>query len=430
MESQTVGIFVDAENVPGLRNCLFDLMTEMTVHGPIVVRRAYANWTHGNMADLQRGLTELGFELVHTFHPISRKNSSDIHMAVDVLHTAIELVTMQWIVLVTGDSDFSPLFRRLREMGRKVVGAGPRSVLSEMVKHSCTRFIYYSSSGLNENRQTEEDGSGEAPGVPDAATEGAEQSSVRAVDTETVDMLRRILRRAGGRLELGGLKSQLLLQDPAFDERAFGYGSFYDFIEGLGEFKVGRDGNAVYAELVAEIPSRRGGGARAPAPTSSPYFRAEPSEQVYAGLLRKKGWAFCRRSLLRAIYDVWREFNAPLPLPEAKDAMLKKLGGQATGSEIRSGFGVILKSGTLEKVSEPDEQGERPATYRARVVQDDDAIWDLVDRAMMRRLVAALEEYEVPWEAGVGALMLVGERTDKRAQKLYEEEKAGASANG
>ena len=423
MDGQAVGVFVDAENVPGLRACLADLMASMTVHGPIVVRRAYANWTRGNMEKMQRDLTELGFELVHTYHPVNKKNSADIHMVVDVLHTALELVEMQWIVLVTGDSDFSPLFRKLREMGRKVVGAGPRSVLSEMVKHSCTRFIYYTPSGLNERDHLD----GNVDGyVSNASASGYGRSSVSAVDTETVEVLRRIVERADGRIELGGLKSQLLLQDPAFDERNFGFSSFYDFISSLGEFKVGREGNAAYAQLVSEVTPQRGDGSRTPASMKSPYFQAEPSEKVYAGLLRKKGWAFCKQDLIKAIYEAWLGFDAPKPLADAKEAMIERLGEHATGSEIRAAFGVILKSGVLEKVSEADSGTGQPPTYRMRVVRDYDALWELVDRAMMQRLVGALEEYQVPWDATVGAAMLLCERTPARAERLYRMERASA----
>ncbi len=134
-----VGIFVDVENLTQWikQDGLEQLIEELTSMGAIIVRRAYAKWTLPSLTPHQNILNRLGFELIHTFHPISGKNSADIQIVVDVMEYARRDPDLGWIALATDDSDFSPLFRRLREMGRQVIGAGPRSALSESVCLRC-----------------------------------------------------------------------------------------------------------------------------------------------------------------------------------------------------------------------------------------------------------------------------------------------------
>ncbi len=139
-----VGVFIDTENLTQWIKLggLETLLEELSSIGPVVVRKAYGRWTSPGLAAHQGTLNRLGFELIHTFHPVSGKNSADIQITVDVMEYAWRESDLGCFTLATGDSDFSPLFRRLREMGKQVIGAGPRSTLSESVKSSCSRFFY------------------------------------------------------------------------------------------------------------------------------------------------------------------------------------------------------------------------------------------------------------------------------------------------
>jgi len=98
------------------------LLSELSPTGQIIVRRAYGNWTNPGLLNFQGNLNRSGFELIHNYHPISGKNSSDIQLTIDVIEYALRLNDVEWFVLATGDSDFSPLFRRLREIGKEVIG--------------------------------------------------------------------------------------------------------------------------------------------------------------------------------------------------------------------------------------------------------------------------------------------------------------------
>jgi uncharacterized LabA/DUF88 family protein len=144
MSEEKVAIFVDTENLlPWIQSGGPErLLKEISSLGQAIVRRAYGKWTSQHLTPYQGELNRLGFELIHNYHPVSGKNSSDIQMTVDIMEYAWRVKEICWFVLATGDSDFSPLFRRLRELGKEVVGVGPYSALSESVKSSCSRFIY------------------------------------------------------------------------------------------------------------------------------------------------------------------------------------------------------------------------------------------------------------------------------------------------
>lgn len=141
--SDSIAIFIDAENQTSWikRGGLKRLESELSPYGQVIVRKAYGNWSKGNLANIQSSLNEYGFDFIHTYHPVSKKNSADIRMTVDAMDAAHN-PKIKTVVLATGDSDFSPLFRRLRELVENVIGIGPKSPLSESVKTSCTQFIY------------------------------------------------------------------------------------------------------------------------------------------------------------------------------------------------------------------------------------------------------------------------------------------------
>ena len=143
-KANRIAVFVDAENVTnwikhdGVRL----LMEELNQLGQIIIRRAYGVWSKPNLAMHQAAINQAGFELIHCYHPVTGKNTADIQMTVDVIECAWQLPNISCFVLVTGDSDFTPVFRRLREMDKDVIGVGQHSTLSECVQTSCTRFIY------------------------------------------------------------------------------------------------------------------------------------------------------------------------------------------------------------------------------------------------------------------------------------------------
>ncbi|MGI9278731.1 MAG: NYN domain-containing protein [Endozoicomonas sp.] len=218
MSRSKIAVFVDVENLTKwLKNKGPEqLVTELSSTGQLIVRKAYGNWNNAGIQCFQQDLNRQGFELVHNFHPVSGKNSSDIQMTVDVMESAIRLTDVDWFVLATGDSDFSPLFRRLREMGKEVIGVGPRSSLSESVKTSCSRYIFTDS-----------------PDVEDLSKE----------QEKAIQLTLNTLKTFDGAAHCSSLKNRLIALDSAFDEKALGFNSFTEFlnsIEGLDIFQEGK----------------------------------------------------------------------------------------------------------------------------------------------------------------------------------------------
>jgi uncharacterized protein (TIGR00288 family) len=146
MDRLNIAVFIDVENLTQWlkHKGLEKLMAELSQSGQVVIRKAYGNWSNQGIQRFQEELNRQGFEMMHSYHPVSGKNSSDIQFTIDVMECAIESLEVDCFVLATGDSDFSPLFRRLRAKNYEVIGVGPRSPLSESVKSSCTKYIFTS----------------------------------------------------------------------------------------------------------------------------------------------------------------------------------------------------------------------------------------------------------------------------------------------
>ena len=150
---ERIAVFVDYENLAiGARQDLgiarFDfgpIARAMAERGRVVYRRAYADWS--GFDDDRRHLTRHQVELMEIPQRMgtSRKNSADIKMVVDALELAFERDFVTTIVICTGDSDFTPLVQKLRELDRRVIGIGVRNSTSKLLPPACDEFLYYDS---------------------------------------------------------------------------------------------------------------------------------------------------------------------------------------------------------------------------------------------------------------------------------------------
>ena len=150
---ERIAVFVDYEYLAiGARQDLgiarFDfgpIARAMAERGRVVYRRAYADWS--GFDDDRRHLTRHQVELIEIPQRMgtSRKNSADIKMVVDALELAFERDFVTTIVICTGDSDFTPLVQKLRELDRRVIGIGVRNSTSKLLPPACDEFLYYDS---------------------------------------------------------------------------------------------------------------------------------------------------------------------------------------------------------------------------------------------------------------------------------------------
>jgi uncharacterized protein (TIGR00288 family) len=144
-----MAVFCDFENVAlGVRDAKyakFDInkvLEKLLLKGSIVVKKAYCDWER--YKEFKAPMHEASFELIEIPHVrMSGKNSADIRMVVDALDLCYTKAHVDTFVVVSGDSDFSPLVSKLRENNKIVIGVGVKSSTSDLLIANCDEFIYY-----------------------------------------------------------------------------------------------------------------------------------------------------------------------------------------------------------------------------------------------------------------------------------------------
>src|SRR5216110_757093 len=150
-QEERIALFLDYENLAlGARDNLggmaFDfrpIADALAERGRVVVRRAYADWSFFD--EDRRMLTRSHVELIEMPQRLgaSRKNAADIKMAVDAMELAFEREYVSTFAICTGDSDFTPLVHKLRELNRRVIGVGVEKSTSALLPPACDEFLFY-----------------------------------------------------------------------------------------------------------------------------------------------------------------------------------------------------------------------------------------------------------------------------------------------
>src|SRR5829696_2221824 len=147
--TRNMAVFCDFENVAlGVRDAkyaAFDIdkvLERLLLRGSIVVKKAYCDWER--YRDFKKDMHEASFELIEIPHVrMSGKNSADIRMVVDALDLCYTKSHVDTFVIVSGDSDFSPLVSKLRENNKVVIGVGVKKSTSDLLMANCDEFILY-----------------------------------------------------------------------------------------------------------------------------------------------------------------------------------------------------------------------------------------------------------------------------------------------
>jgi uncharacterized protein (TIGR00288 family) len=239
-----LAVLVDIENMarPGARSRgEFDIhlvMNRLAEKGRVVVKRAYADWSR--YRDARRELMNAGLELIEM--PSARegaKNRADIKMAVDAMEIAYSRQHVDIFVIVSGDSDFTPLVGKLRELNKRVIGVGrDMSSASPLLIANCDEFFFYDSLA---SKATPHIGGG---GIrPDALSLLRETLMARQ-------------REGDEHPQASAVKDSMRRRDPAFDEAEIGYSTFSKFLEDAqakGVVRLERDPRSgTYAVELAE----------------------------------------------------------------------------------------------------------------------------------------------------------------------------------
>jgi len=389
-----VAIFVDAENLTQWikQDGLETLLEELSSIGTVVVRKAYARWTNTNVAAHQGTLNRLGFEFIHTFHPVSGKNSADIQIAVDVMEYAGR-DDLQAIALATGDSDFSPLFRRLREMGKQVLGAGPRSALSESVKSSCSRFFYTDTKLVDETQD----------------------EAIRAsVFDDAVDVLETALKTFDGPANCSALKNSMLNIDSAFDEKILGFKSFTDFVRAVDGIGLNQDDKTWSAFFEDAETSTKITKTTVRAVVSD---KTEPIEQ-YRRVLRKKHWRAIPVNVMTKCFAAVQSITA-LPRSEISETVVTASKGQVTTTDVKKAIGLLMKANLMRS---PGVNNEGEILWEVFPVTEMEMLW-AIDRAMVVRLLSGLRDSELRLDKEVLRPLLLSEQSKRDVDMLLTEAK-------
>src|SRR5512141_2779946 len=148
-DTHNMALFCDFENVAlGVRDARYDkfdikkVLERLLVKGSIVLKKAYCDWDR--YKDFKRTMHEAAFELIEIPHVRqSGKNSADIRMVVDALDLCYTKAHVDTFVIISGDSDFSPLVSKLRENNKYVIGIGVKDSTSDLLSANCDEFIFY-----------------------------------------------------------------------------------------------------------------------------------------------------------------------------------------------------------------------------------------------------------------------------------------------
>src|SRR5205814_8984431 len=233
----TMAVFLDLENIAiGAHEAQFTafeirkVIERLLLKVHIVVKKAYCDFDRFKTCN--RCLHEAAFELIEITHiRQSGKNSADIRMVVDALDLCYTKSHVDTFVIISGDSDFSPLVSKLRENAKTVIGVGVKKSTSDLFISNCDEFIYYDD--LVRGEEMKRRGTVQRPTPASKISVGKDNSlSVdRALDllTKTVDALRA---ERGEDYPIRGslVKQAIKRQNPGFNERAHGFRAFNELL--------------------------------------------------------------------------------------------------------------------------------------------------------------------------------------------------------
>jgi hypothetical protein len=213
----------------------------------VIVKVAYADWNR--FRAYTTDLHESGIELIEIpRRATTGKNSADIRLVVDAMDLSWSKEHIDTFVIVSGDSDFSPLVSKLKENGRHVIGLGMKASTSPLLANGCDEFIYYED--LERGHPATATGARPAGGKEDAFRLLAD--TVRALTRENFEVIQASL-----------VKDTMKRKRPAFSEAALGYGSFSELLEDAQEAGVVTLRRDERSGTYSVKPGRaRGGGAQ------------------------------------------------------------------------------------------------------------------------------------------------------------------------
>jgi len=237
-EVTNMALFCDFENVAlGVQDAKYErfdiakVLERLLLKGSIVVKKAYCDWER--YKGFKAPMHEAAFELIEIPHVRqSGKNSADIRMVVDALDLCYTKAHVDTFVIISGDSDFSPLVSKLRENNKVVIGVGVKNSSSDLLIANCDEFIYYDDLVREKKKQAKKPAAKPAGADTHAPAKNEEQRRHEAVDfiASTVEAL---IAERGAEEKIWGsmVKQALKRRKPGFAESYYGFRSFNALLE-------------------------------------------------------------------------------------------------------------------------------------------------------------------------------------------------------
>ncbi len=241
--TQNLALYCDFENIAlGVRDANYaqfqisEVLERLLVKGNIVVKKAYCDWDR--YKEFKAAMHEAAFELIEIPHVRqSGKNSADIRMVVDALDLCYTKSHVETFVIISGDSDFSPLVSKLRENNKVVIGCGVKNSSSDLLIANCDEFIYYDDLVREEEakkkkskKTTAKPSPGPAPKKGVRKTPETKKQDAVELVVETVEAL--IAERGEADKIWGSMVKQALKRrKPGFTESYYGFRTFGQLIE-------------------------------------------------------------------------------------------------------------------------------------------------------------------------------------------------------
>ena len=242
-EITNMALFCDFENIAlGVRDAKyaqFDMqkvLERLLLKGSIIVKKAYCDWER--YKEFKASMHEAAFELIEIPHVRqSGKNSADIRMVVDALDLCYTKAHVDTFVILSGDSDFSPLVSKLRENNKVVIGVGVKKSTSDLLTANCDEFLFYDDL-VREQEQKKKRAAKHATGT---TTDGAPKKTTKKTEhdkrQEAVDMIMEtieaLIAERGAEDKIWGsmVKQALKRRQPGFNESYYGFRSFSELLE-------------------------------------------------------------------------------------------------------------------------------------------------------------------------------------------------------
>ena len=243
VEINNMALFCDFENIAlGVRDAKyakFDIqkvLERLLLKGSIVVKKAYCDWER--YKEFKEVMHEAAFELIEIPHVRqSGKNSADIRMVVDALDLCYTKSHVETFVIISGDSDFSPLVSKLRENNKVVIGCGVKNSSSDLLISNCDEFIYYDDLVREEEtkkKKSKKIASKPSPGpTPKKGVRKIEEDKKQKAVDLIIETIEALIAERGEADKIWGsmVKQALKRRKPGFNESYYGFRTFSQLLE-------------------------------------------------------------------------------------------------------------------------------------------------------------------------------------------------------